>query len=132
MADDRELAKIDWQEIERTEEFQELVRKRRGFVIPGTIFFLAFYMGFIVLAAYAPDFMAERVYEGLTVGYVLALANILLVFVLGLWYLRRSAAVFDPLSEKAIEHYVHEHPEDVPVVGKETEAAPAAQPEARR
>ena len=83
--------KIDWQEIERSPEFQELVRKRRSFVLPGTIFFLAWYMGFILLTAYAESFMSERVYEGLTVGFCLALTQFLMVLVLGLMYLKRSA-----------------------------------------
>ena len=39
----------DWERIERSDEFRELVRRRRSFVIPATIFFLAFYMGFILL-----------------------------------------------------------------------------------
>jgi len=103
--------KIDWAAIEQEPEFQELVRTRRSFVIPGTIFFLCWYMGFIVLCALAPDFMGERVYEGLTVGYVLALTQFLMVLVLGLMYLRKSEQEFDPLAEKAIERYVDEHPE---------------------
>jgi uncharacterized membrane protein (DUF485 family) len=98
--------RIDWEAIERTPEFQELVQKRRSFVIPGTIFFLVWYMAFILLAAYAEDFMAGSVYEGLTVGYCLALTQFLMVLVLGLMYLRRSEKVYDPLAEKAIEHYV--------------------------
>ena len=97
--------KIDWEEIERSPEFQELVRKRKAFVLPGTIFFLTWYMGFILLAAYAEDFMSESVYEGLTVGYCLALTQFLMVLVLGLMYLSKSAKVFDPLAEKAIEKY---------------------------
>ena len=64
---------VDWEGIERSEEFRELVQKRRSFVVPATIFFLAYYMGFILLAGYAPDFMGKSVYEGLTVGYCLAL-----------------------------------------------------------
>jgi uncharacterized membrane protein (DUF485 family) len=52
---------IDWEAIEASPEFQELVPTRRSFVVPGTIFFLSWYMGFIVLAAYAEDFMSERV-----------------------------------------------------------------------
>ena len=98
---------IDWQAIEDSLEFQELVRKRRSFVLPGTIFFLAWYMGFILLTAYAEDFMSERVYEGLTVGYCLALTQFLMVLVLGLMYLKRSADVYDPLAEKAIAGYAH-------------------------
>ena len=106
MADDLQGQRVDWEAIERTPEFQELVSKRRSFVLPATIFFLAWYMGFILLAAYAEDFMGERIYEGLTVGYVLALTQFLMVLVLGLMYLRRSEKVYDPLAEKAIAEYV--------------------------
>ena len=62
-------------------------------------------MGFILLAAYAEDFMARSVYEGLTVGYCLALTQFVMVLVLGLLYLRKSANEFDPLAAKAIEKY---------------------------
>jgi uncharacterized membrane protein (DUF485 family) len=96
---------VDWDEIERSPEFQELVRRRKAFVVPGTIFFLAWYMGFILLVAYAEDFMSRRVYEGLTVGYCLALTQFVMVVVLGLLYLRKSDNEFDPLAEKAIERY---------------------------
>jgi len=109
-----EEPKVDWAAIEQEPEFQELVRARRSFVIPGTIFFLSWYMGFIVLTALAPDFMGERVYEGLTVGYVLALTQFVMVLVLGIMYLRKSENEFDPLAEKAIARYVEEHPDDVP------------------
>jgi uncharacterized membrane protein (DUF485 family) len=96
---------IDWEEIEHSAEFQELVHKRRAFVIPGTIFFLSWYLGFILLCAYAEDFMAESVYQGLTVGYCLALTQFAMVFILGLWYLRKADNDFDPLAEKAIAAY---------------------------
>jgi uncharacterized membrane protein (DUF485 family) len=91
---------VDWEGIERSEEFRELVRKRRSFVIPATIFFLSYYMGFILLAGYAPDFMGSSVYEGLTVGYCLALTQFAMVFVLGLWYLRKADREFDPLADR--------------------------------
>ena len=103
---------IDWEAIERSPEFQELVHRRRNFVIPCTVFFLSWYLGFILLAAYAEDFMGERVYQGLTVGYCLALTQFLMVFGLGLWYLRKSDKEFDPLAEKAIAAYADDamHP----------------------
>jgi uncharacterized membrane protein (DUF485 family) len=94
---------VDWEGIERSQEFRELVKRRRSFVVPATVFFLAFYMGFILLAGYAPDFMGESVYQGLTVGYCLALTQFVMVFVLGLWYLRRADRVFDPLSDRVVE-----------------------------
>ena len=75
--------RVDWEEIERSPEFRELIAARRRFVLPATIFFLSWYIGFILLAGYAPDFMKRSVYEGLTVGYCLALTQFVMVFALG-------------------------------------------------
>ena len=100
-ADDR-LQGIDWEGIERSSEFQELVRRRRAFVLPATIFFLVYYMAFILLAGYAEDFMGSSVYEGLTVGYCLALTQFLMVFVLGIMYLRKADRVYDPLAQRVL------------------------------
>src|ERR1044072_5432308 len=94
--------RVDWEAIERSTEFQELITTRRRFVLPATIFFLSWYAGFILLAGYAPDFMARSVYEGLTVGYCLALTQFVMVFALGLMYLRRSERTYDPLSDAVV------------------------------
>jgi uncharacterized membrane protein (DUF485 family) len=99
--DDR-LRGTDWEGIERSPEFQELVRRRRSFVLPATIFFLAYYMAFILLAGYAEDFMGSSVYEGLTVGYCLALTQFLMVFVLGILYLRKADRTYDPLAQRVL------------------------------
>ena len=104
-AETRGDPRIDWSAIEREPEFRELVHARRSFVIPGTIFFLSWYMGFVILTAVAPDFMGERVYQGLTVGYVLALTQFVMVLVLGIMYLRKSDRVFDPLAQRVIDKY---------------------------
>ena len=121
-ADDAPHQDIDWEAIEASPEFQELVHKRRSFVVPGTIFFLSWYMGFIVLAAYAEDFMSERVYQGLTVGYCLALTQFVMVLVLGIMYLRRADRIYDPLAAKAIERWTY----------LDTDEARAGQAEERR
>ena len=102
-ADQQQLRSIDWEAIERSPEFQELVAKRRSFVLPGTIFFLGYYMVFILLAGYAPDFMGSSVYEGLTVGYCLALTQFVMVFALGIMYLRRADRDYDPLAARVVE-----------------------------
>jgi uncharacterized membrane protein (DUF485 family) len=95
---------IDWQGIERSPEFHELVSKRRAFVVPATVFFLAWYFGFIILAGYAPDFMGrEFIWDGLTVGYVLALTQFLMTWVLGWLYVRRADRVFDPLAARVVD-----------------------------
>src|SRR5215204_2590878 len=95
---------IDWVAVERSPEFRELVRRKKAFVIPATVFFLAWYFGFIILAGYAPDFMGrEFITDGLTVGYALALSQFVMTWLLGWLYLRKADRVFDPLAERARE-----------------------------
>ena len=95
---------VDWQAVERSPEFRELIKKKKAFVIPGTIFFLAWYFGFIILAGYAPDFMGrEFITDGITVGYALALSQFVMTWVLGWMYVRRADRVFDPLAARAAE-----------------------------
>jgi uncharacterized membrane protein (DUF485 family) len=94
--------KVDWEGVERTSTFRELVQRRRSFVVPCTIFFLVYYMLFIALAGYAPDFMGEKITGGLTVGYLLALSQFVMVWGLGWAYLRKSSRDFDPLRERVV------------------------------
>ena len=94
---------VDWEAIERSPEFRELIARRRRFVLPATIFFLAWYLGFILLAGYAEDFMGSSIYEGFTVGYLLALSQFVMVWVLAAWYLRKADREFDPLEREVVE-----------------------------
>ncbi len=124
---------VDWDAAEASPEFQELVGARRRFVLPATIFFLTWYFAFILLAGYAEDFMGDSVYQGLTVGYCLALTQFLMVFVLGLWYLSKADKEFDPLAERAIEAYADDelHPGD-PRRTRERVGAPSTTVEGAR
>jgi uncharacterized membrane protein (DUF485 family) len=97
-------APIDWEGIERSDEFQELVARKRRFVLPATIFFLAWYTAFVLLAGYAEDFMGKRITGGFTVGYALALTQFVMVWVLTWLYLRKADREFDPLENAAVEH----------------------------
>ena len=91
----------DWEAIERSPEFQELTRSKRAFVVPATIFFMVWYFGFIALCGYAPDFMGrEFLTDGLTVGYVLALTQFVMSWVLAMMYVRRANRVWDPLATR--------------------------------
>ena len=94
---------IDWDAAAESPEFQELLRKRRSFVIPVLAFVFIWYFGFIVLAGYASDFMGERLIEGFTVGYALALSQFVMTWFLGWLYLRKSDRDFDPLARRAAE-----------------------------
>lgn len=95
---------IDWEAVERSPEFRELTRRKKAFVVPATVFFMAWYFGFVILCGYAPDFMGrEFITDGLTVGYAFALSQFLMTWVLGWMYLRRANREFDPLAARARE-----------------------------
>ncbi len=96
-----EHANVDWERAEHSPEFQELVKKRRSFVVPATVFFLAWFLAFILLAGYARDFMGERITGGLTVGYLLALTQFVMVWVLAFAYIGRAESTYDPLAKRA-------------------------------
>jgi len=99
-------AQVDWVAAERSPEFQELLKRRRAFIVPATVFYLAWFFGFILLTAYAEDFVGESVIDGLTVGYCLALTQFIMVWVLTAMYRRRADRVFDPLAAKAAQKAV--------------------------
>jgi uncharacterized membrane protein (DUF485 family) len=94
---------IDWRAVEALPEFRELQERRRRFVVPATIFFLGWYVAFVLLCGYAESFMGEEVlFDGLTVGYLLALTQFLMVWGLGWAYLRYSDRVLEPLRERVV------------------------------
>lgn len=98
---------IDWETAENSSEFKDLIKKKRNFVLPATIFFFVWYFGFILLAGLAPDFMGQFIFaEGLTVGYVLALTQFIMTWVLAGWYVRKATRDFDPLAKRAADKAV--------------------------
>jgi uncharacterized membrane protein (DUF485 family) len=124
--------RTDWEGIERSAEFRELVSRRRRFVLPATIFFLAWYLGFILLAGYAEDFMGSSIYEGFTVGYLLALSQFVMVWGLGWWYLRKADREFDPLEHEVVQLAERGELADTVETTPRFERAPSETPEVRR
>ena len=124
--------RVDWEAVERSPEFRELIARRKRFVLPATLFFLSWYFGFILLAGYAEDFMARSVYEGLTVGYCLALTQFVMVAALGLMYLRRAEKVYDPLADKVVRRARAAHDLDRPPAGSLADNVTHESPEVAR
>ncbi len=103
---------INWEAAENSPEFKELVARKRKFVYPATAFFLAWYFIFILLAGYAEGFMARQIFSGLTVGYLLALTQFVMVWGLSIAYLRKADREFEPLEQRAAQRAVEAIRED--------------------
>ena len=77
------LQGIDWEAIERSPEFQELVQPAPRFVMPATIFFLTWYMGFIAARGLRARLHGRARLRRPDRRLLLALTQFLMVLVLG-------------------------------------------------
>jgi uncharacterized membrane protein (DUF485 family) len=88
-----------WTEIEASPEFRELVAARRRFLIPATIFFLAYYFLLPVGNGVAPGFMRTNVIGNVNIAYLFALSQFVMAWVLAGIYIRRANTIYDPMAE---------------------------------
>jgi uncharacterized membrane protein (DUF485 family) len=93
----------DWEAVQSSPEFQDLRHRLRSFVFPVTGLFLAWYLLYVLLASYAPSFMAIKLVGNINVGLVFGLLQFVSTFAITWWYMRFTARRFDPLSEQLRE-----------------------------
>ena len=77
-------------------EFAELRRKLSGFVFPMTAFFLLWYATYVLLGAFAHDFMAIRVWGNINVGLLIGLGQFVTTFLITWLYVRFADRQLDP------------------------------------
>ncbi|WP_326567544.1 DUF485 domain-containing protein [Amycolatopsis rhabdoformis] len=102
---DRTEADVDWEHVQATPEFQLLRSRRRRFVFPMTVAFLAWYLVYVLLADYAHAFMSARLWGNITVGLVLGLAQFVTTFVVTALYVRFANRKLDPLAAELRAEY---------------------------
>jgi uncharacterized membrane protein (DUF485 family) len=89
--------------VQKSREFQDLRRRYRGWVIPVTVGSLLWYLAYVLLAAYAADFMATPLFGNINVGLVLGLLQFVSTFAVTALYVRYAGRVLDPASLKIRE-----------------------------
>ena len=92
----------DWAAIERTPEFRALVRAKRAFIIPATIFFIAYYFALPALVGYWPDLMSTPVAGHINVAYLFALSQFVMAWALMAAYVRRARR-YDRMVETVLQ-----------------------------
>ena len=98
------MAIADYQTIERTTAYRDLVAKRSKLGWTLSAVMLVIYFGFILLVAYAPKFLGTPLGTGvMTVGIPVGLAVIVSAFVLTGIYVRRANSEFDALTRQIVE-----------------------------
>ena len=87
------------QEIQNSPEFQELRSRLRRFVFPMSAVFLLWYFAYVMLGAFAHDFMAIKVWGDINVGLLIGLGQFVSTFIITAIYVRFANRELDPRAE---------------------------------
>lgn len=86
----------EWERIQASPEFVELRRRLRSFVFPVLALFLLWYLLYVLLADYAHEFMATKVFRNITVGLVQFVSTFLITWL----YVRYANRKLDPVADE--------------------------------
>ena len=92
-----------YQEVQRAPEFQELRRRLRRFVFPMSVAVLLWYLLYVLLATYAPAFMATKLFGNINVGLVIGLLQFVSTFAITAIYVRYANRYLDPSAARLRE-----------------------------
>lgn len=90
---------IDYIAANESETFVALKRSQRSFVFPMAAFFIIWYAAYVLLGAYAHDFMAQPVFGSVNMGIVLGLAQIVTTFIITSIYVVYANKNLDPKAQ---------------------------------
>ena len=85
--------------VQASPEFQELRSRLRRFVFPMSALFLIWYAIYVLLGAFAHDFMATKVWGDINVGIVIGLGQFVSTFLITFIYVRFANRELDPRAE---------------------------------
>ena len=85
--------------VQASPEFHELRNRLRRFVFPMTAVFLLWYFAYVMLGAFAHDFMATKVWGNINVGILIGLGQFVTTFLITFFYVRFANRELDPRAE---------------------------------
>lgn len=89
---------VDYLKFRERPLFRKLRTSQRKFVFPLAAFFLLWYLAYVLLAAFAPDFMATPVLGNINIGIILGLLQFVSTFAITTWYVSFANRVLDPMA----------------------------------
>ena len=93
-----QLSQNDWDAVAADPEFHSLLRARRSFVIPATLFFIVYYFALPISVGFAPQVMNRPVIGPVTLAYLFAFSQFIMAWGLCALYMRRARR-FDELAD---------------------------------
>lgn len=96
----REISQQDYEAAQHSTEFVELRKRFRAFAFPATVVFLAWYLLYVLMSAYATDFMAIKVFGNINVGLIFGLLQFVSTFTITTLYVRHCNNNTDPIADE--------------------------------
>lgn len=89
-----------YEEVQDSAEFADLRSRLRRFVFPMSAAFLLWYLAYVLLASYARDFMAIKVFGNINMGLIIGLLQFVTTFAITTLYVRYANKHLDPAAER--------------------------------
>ncbi|MGI9114362.1 MAG: hypothetical protein DLM52_09485 [Chthoniobacterales bacterium] len=99
---DEERGAIDWNALAASARFRELLRAKRRFIVPAMVVFICYYFALPVLVGYARPLMERRIIGAVNLGYLFALSQFFMAWMIAALYVR-AANRFDKMSREVVE-----------------------------
>ena len=94
-----------YSELHESDDFEDLRRRYRSFVIPATAGFLAWYLLYVLMSGYARGFMSHKLLGNINVGYVFGLLQFASTFLIAWLYARHMNTHVDPVARRLAARY---------------------------
>src|SRR3954451_23522385 len=96
-----------WDRIAESDDFKDLMAAKARFIVPATVFFVAYYFALPLLVGYAPELMRKRVFGVVNLAYLFALSQFFVAWLLA-WLYMRAAARFDRYAQRILDRQAKE------------------------
>ena len=101
----------DYQAIEASPKFRELVGKKKRFLLPSTILFLGLYILFPLIISYS-DVLNTSFIGDISWSWIYALGLFVMTWVLVTIYMKK-AAQFDRMAEETLKEFNYKEEENL-------------------
>ena len=98
-----EESPTDWDVVAANPEFKDLMVAKARFIVPATVFFIAYYFALPILVGYAPKLMSTPVIGPVNIAYLFALSQFFVAWIIAGLYVR-AANRFDRMADSVLEH----------------------------
>ena len=108
MSVDSQSEQTIWDRVAASDEFKDLMAAKARFIVPATLFFVAYYFALPVLVGFARPWMVIPVLGPVNIAYLFALSQFFVAWILA-WLYMRVAARFDVQAKRILDEFDNPH-----------------------